>query len=66
VGDDVWIVVEKILEHGEPYRTSWPIDGTVGYEFADLHLGLHVDAGAGPVLDDLQARSPDVASTGSR
>jgi (1->4)-alpha-D-glucan 1-alpha-D-glucosylmutase len=56
VGDDVWIVVEKILEHGEPYRTSWPIDGTVGYEFADLHLGLHVDAGAGPVLDDLQAR----------
>jgi (1->4)-alpha-D-glucan 1-alpha-D-glucosylmutase len=56
VGDDVWVVVEKILEHGEPYRTSWPIDGTVGYEFADLHLGLHVDAAAGPILDDLQAR----------
>jgi (1->4)-alpha-D-glucan 1-alpha-D-glucosylmutase len=56
VGDDVWLIVEKILEHGEPYRDAWPIDGTVGYEFADLHLGLHVSAEAGGILDDLQAR----------
>jgi (1->4)-alpha-D-glucan 1-alpha-D-glucosylmutase len=54
VGPDVWIVVEKILEHGERFRDSWPIDGTVGYEFADLELGVHVDAGAAEALDGLQ------------
>jgi (1->4)-alpha-D-glucan 1-alpha-D-glucosylmutase len=56
VGDATWLVIEKILEHGEPYRAAWPVDGTVGYEFADLHLGAHVAPEAGAVLDDLQAR----------
>ena len=55
VGEDVWIVVEKILEPGESLRDDWPVDGTVGYRFADLALGLHVDPAAGPVFDDLQA-----------
>jgi (1->4)-alpha-D-glucan 1-alpha-D-glucosylmutase len=55
VGEDTWLVIEKILERGEPFRPDWPVDGTVGYEFADLVLGLHVDAAAGPVLDDLHA-----------
>ena len=55
VGPHTWLVVEKILERGEPYRPDWPIQGTVGYEFADLVLGVHVDGRAGPVLDDLHA-----------
>ncbi len=54
-GAHAWIVVEKILERGERLRHSWPIDGTVGYEFADLELGVHVDPGAGPALDALHA-----------
>ncbi len=55
IGPEPWLVVEKILEHGEPRRRDWPVDGTVGYAIADLILGLHVDAAAGPVLDGLQA-----------
>ena len=55
VGPEPWIVVEKILERGEAFRSSWPVDGTVGYEVADLILGLHVDPAAGPILDGLQA-----------
>jgi (1->4)-alpha-D-glucan 1-alpha-D-glucosylmutase len=54
-GERPWIVVEKILERGEPYRTDWPIDGTVGYEFADLLLKLQVDADGVEVFDVLQA-----------
>jgi (1->4)-alpha-D-glucan 1-alpha-D-glucosylmutase len=53
-GPSAWIVVEKVLEHGESRRTDWPIDGTVGYAVADLILGLHVDPQAAPVLDALQ------------
>ena len=47
---DTWIVVEKILEPGEPLR-PWPIDGTVGYEFATTVGGLFVDPAGLPVLD---------------
>ncbi len=56
VGDDVWIVVEKILEHGERFRTSWPVQGTVGYEVTDVLLKVHVRPGAVDVLDELQTR----------
>ena len=53
VGDEVWIVVEKILEHGEPFRDEWPVEGTVGYEFAERVLGLHLDPRSLEVFDDL-------------
>ncbi|GMB81933.1 malto-oligosyltrehalose synthase [Shinella zoogloeoides] len=33
VGPDVYIVVEKILEKEEPFRTEWPVEGATGYEF---------------------------------
>lgn len=33
VGEDTYIAVEKILEHGEELDGSWPIQGTTGYEF---------------------------------
>lgn len=33
VGEDTYIVVEKILGAGESLRPSWPVAGTTGYEF---------------------------------
>jgi len=33
VGDDTYIVVEKILAEGETLPKAWPISGTTGYEF---------------------------------
>ena len=56
VGEDVYLVVEKILEHGERFRPEWPVAGTVGYELAAATLGVHLDPAAGPILDDLQTR----------
>lgn len=41
---DVWIVGEKILEHGERLREDWPVDGTTGYDFMNLVNGLFVDS----------------------
>lgn len=40
---DAWIVIEKILEPGEKLREDWPIEGTTGYDFANLVQGLFVD-----------------------
>jgi (1->4)-alpha-D-glucan 1-alpha-D-glucosylmutase len=33
---DAWIIGEKILEAGEFLRTSWPIEGTSGYDFLNV------------------------------
>lgn len=40
---DAWIIGEKILERGEHLRKSWPIEGTVGYDFLNLcnNLFMH-------------------------
>jgi (1->4)-alpha-D-glucan 1-alpha-D-glucosylmutase len=32
IGDDRWLLVEKILAVGETLVPSWPVDGTTGYE----------------------------------
>ena len=49
---EAWIVVEKILEPGEPLPSDWPVDGTTGYDFANLAGGLLVDpAGEEPLTD---------------
>jgi (1->4)-alpha-D-glucan 1-alpha-D-glucosylmutase len=39
---DAWIVVEKILEPGEYLRESWPVEGTTGYDFLNVALGVLV------------------------
>ena len=39
---DAWIVGEKILEPGEFLRESWPIEGTSGYDFLNVALGVLV------------------------
>ena len=38
-----WIVGEKILGRGEFLRDSWPIEGTSGYDFLNMVLGLFID-----------------------
>lgn len=38
----LYVIVEKILQPGESLPTEWPVDGTVGYEFAALTTGLFV------------------------
>ena len=42
-GRDVLVVAEKILSQGEELPTSWPIDGTTGYEFLSQVSALFVD-----------------------
>jgi len=32
-GEDIYIVVEKILEEGENVPYDWPVEGTTGYDF---------------------------------
>ena len=49
---DAWIVVEKILEHGEALRASWPVAGTTGYEAAALITALLVDDTAERAMTD--------------
>ncbi len=39
----LYVVVEKILEPGEELRSDWPVDGTVGYEFANVLNGILID-----------------------
>ncbi len=38
-----YLVIEKILARHETLPDDWPVDGTTGYEFANLVLGLLVD-----------------------
>ncbi|MBU8537728.1 malto-oligosyltrehalose synthase [Falsiroseomonas tokyonensis] len=45
-----YLVVEKILARHEALRADWPVQGTTGYEFANLVLGVLVDpAGEAPL-----------------
>jgi len=47
---DCYLVVEKILAHGETLPPSWPVDGTTGYEFAAATLQVLLDpAGETPL-----------------
>jgi (1->4)-alpha-D-glucan 1-alpha-D-glucosylmutase len=43
VGDDVVIVVEKILALGEDLSLVWPVQGTTGYEFLNDVDDLFID-----------------------
>jgi (1->4)-alpha-D-glucan 1-alpha-D-glucosylmutase len=42
-GEQFYLVVEKILAGHESLRGDWPVDGTTGYEFTNLVLGLLID-----------------------
>ena len=41
---EAWIVGEKILEPGEWMRREWPIEGTSGYDFLNVAMGVLVNA----------------------
>ncbi|MGI4020909.1 MAG: malto-oligosyltrehalose synthase [Janthinobacterium lividum] len=43
VGEEAYIVVEKILEAGETLPQNWPIEGTSGYDFLALVNNLFTD-----------------------
>lgn len=43
VGNDTYIVVEKILAEGEALSKAWPISGTTGYEFIKSQPDVLVD-----------------------
>jgi (1->4)-alpha-D-glucan 1-alpha-D-glucosylmutase len=52
----LYVVVEKILEPGEPLPIDWAVHGTVGYEFARVATGLFVDPAHRRAFDQLYAR----------
>ncbi|HKT99903.1 MAG TPA: malto-oligosyltrehalose synthase [Paraburkholderia sp.] len=53
-----FIVVEKILAHGETLREDWPVQGTTGYDFMnDVGALLHDPAGAAPLAETWAAIS---------
>jgi len=55
-----WVVVEKIVEHGEELPSDWPTAGTTGYDALHRVQGLFVDpAGAGPLLAQWAALTGD-------
>jgi (1->4)-alpha-D-glucan 1-alpha-D-glucosylmutase len=39
---DLYVIVEKILEDGEDLPAAWPIQGTTGYDFLNAVNGLFV------------------------
>ena len=45
-----YLVVEKILASHESLRADWPVEGTTGYDYANLALGVLVDPGAEPAF----------------
>ena len=46
-----WVIVEKILIGNEQLNKDWPVDGTTGYEFANLVNGLFVDRTAADKME---------------
>jgi (1->4)-alpha-D-glucan 1-alpha-D-glucosylmutase len=48
-----YLVVEKILTGTERLRKQWPVDGTTGYEFANLVNGLFVDTNAANKMESI-------------
>jgi (1->4)-alpha-D-glucan 1-alpha-D-glucosylmutase len=45
-----YLVVEKILASHESLRADWPVEGTTGYDYTNLSLGVLVDTGSEPAF----------------
>ncbi|MBV9439038.1 MAG: malto-oligosyltrehalose synthase, partial [Candidatus Eremiobacteraeota bacterium] len=56
LGDDPYVVVEKILAPDEELRERWNVDGTTGYEFMNAVTGIAVDARNERAFDRLYRR----------
>ena len=50
VGDDAWLLIEKILEPGETLPTEWPVDGTTGYDALAEVTAVLVDSSGAATL----------------
>jgi (1->4)-alpha-D-glucan 1-alpha-D-glucosylmutase len=50
-----YLLVEKILASHENLRDDWNVDGTTGYEFANLVTGLLIDPAGEATLDGFYA-----------
>ncbi|MDD7965008.1 malto-oligosyltrehalose synthase [Actinomycetospora lemnae] len=61
LGEDAWLLVEKILGPDEALPLSWPVDGTTGYEALREVQGLFVDPRGEALIDAVTAQH-----TGSR
>jgi (1->4)-alpha-D-glucan 1-alpha-D-glucosylmutase len=68
-----WLVVEKILEHGERLPSDWACNGTTGYDALNRLVGVFVDpAGEEPLtrlfdeLSDHPSRWSTVATESKR
>ncbi len=51
--DGPYLVVEKILGHGETLASDWGVDGTSGYDFMNEVNAVQHDAAGEPILDTL-------------
>lgn len=56
VGDDVYIVVEKILTPGERLPADWPVQGSTGYEFIAAQVPAFLDRQGFLTLRDAYGR----------
>ncbi|MEJ2717797.1 MAG: malto-oligosyltrehalose synthase [Deltaproteobacteria bacterium] len=52
---DAWIVVEKILDPDESLPSSWPVEGTTGYDFLNRVGGLFINPGGETPLTEFFA-----------
>ncbi|MDD7937085.1 malto-oligosyltrehalose synthase [Actinomycetospora lutea] len=60
LGDDAWLLVEKILGPDEVLPRSWPVDGTTGYEVLREVGGLFVDPRGEALVDAVAAQHTGV------
>src|ERR1044071_247572 len=64
VGDDkFYIVLEKILGHGEELPAAFPVDGTTGYDFVSKAYALIVEPAGLAELDDFYRRFTGLTQT---
>ncbi len=63
LGEPFYVVVEKILTHGEPLPRGFPVAGTTGYDFSDAVNVLFVDAGGLQRLDAFYRRFTGVTES---
>jgi (1->4)-alpha-D-glucan 1-alpha-D-glucosylmutase len=55
IGQDRWLLVEKILAVGEELPASWPVNGTSGYEALREIQGVFVDPDGAGLFTQLAA-----------
>ena len=63
LGQPLYVVVEKILARLERLRPSWRVDGTTGYEFANLVNGLFIDPRSEGAMDRIYKRFTGVTES---